>query len=150
MILYLDTSALLKLYIREEYQEIVVMAMRDASLVALSVVAYAEARSALARKHRELTLTTHNHERLIQALDHSWPGFDRILTTNYIVRSAGILAEELALRGFDAIHLASALRARDRYTEPVHFLTFDTRLMDAARQVMPVYEWEEGKASARD
>ncbi len=48
MILYLDTSALVKLYVSEEGSEIVRGAVESAGRVATSRIAYAEARAALA------------------------------------------------------------------------------------------------------
>jgi uncharacterized protein len=69
--LFLDTSALVKLYIREEHHEIVATATRNASRVALSVVAYPEARSAFARKLREGTLIREDHDRVVRALDQA-------------------------------------------------------------------------------
>lgn len=68
--------------------------------------------------------------------------------TEGVARAAGGLAEEHELRGFDAIHLASALLIRtassgqgDEEAEgAVHFLGFDSNLTKAAKKVMRVYE----------
>jgi len=54
--LYLDTSALVKLYIAEEGSLLVRTALADARFVATSVVAYVEARAAFARRRRERAL----------------------------------------------------------------------------------------------
>ena len=49
------------------------------------------------------------------------------------------MAERYALRGLDAIHLASAARLGERAGE-VRFLAFDDRLLEAARVAsVPVY-----------
>jgi predicted nucleic acid-binding protein len=53
LILYLDTSALVKLYARERGSADVRRQVTDAEAVATSVVAYAEARAAFARLLRE-------------------------------------------------------------------------------------------------
>ena len=46
----------------------------------------------------------------------------------------------LLLRGFDAIHLASAVRLGERFDD-LRFLAFDDRLVEAARGAsVPVYE----------
>jgi uncharacterized protein len=50
-----------------------------------------------------------------------------------LARQAGELAEKHALRGFDAIHLASALELWQLMGEVPEFLAYDTRLTDAAR-----------------
>jgi hypothetical protein len=49
------------------------------------------------------------------------------------------MAERYALRGFDAVHLASAARLRERF-EDLRFLAFDERLTASARQVLSLYE----------
>ena len=60
MILYLDTSALVKLYVEEDGSEEVSTAVRDASRVATSAVAYPEARATFARLEREGTSRQRN------------------------------------------------------------------------------------------
>lgn len=45
-----------------------------------------------------------------------------------LVRTAGELADRLGLRGFDAVHLASALALGD----PTTFVTWDGELREAA------------------
>jgi len=49
-----------------------------------------------------------------------------------LVRSAGMLAERYILRGFDAIHLASALFFWRESGEVVTFSAWDDRLLAAA------------------
>ncbi len=152
MILYLDTSALVKLYAEEEGTEVVERAVEEAELVATSVVAYAEARAALARKHREGVFSDEERREAVEALDEDWETFEKPEVTEDLAREAGDLAEEHALRGFDAIHLASALLARDAWSwqgeeeieKAVFFLGFDSNLTKAAREVMRVYEPGEG------
>ncbi len=57
MILYLDTSALVKLYSEEPGREKVQAAVEGARVIAVSEIGYVEARSALARKEREGALS---------------------------------------------------------------------------------------------
>jgi uncharacterized protein len=60
--------------------------------------------------------------------------------SNLIAYRAGEMAERYALRGFDAIHLASAVRLGERISD-VRFLAFDDRLVEAARRAsVPVFE----------
>ena len=54
-------------------------------------------------------------------------------------RRAGELAERYSLRGYDAVHLASAVQLSERF-DAVRFLAFDDRLNEAARSAeLPVY-----------
>ena len=88
------------------------------------------------------------HREAVEALDEDWETLDKPEVSEDLVREAGNLAEEHALRGFDAIYLASALLVHDAYSgqgneeteEAVLFLGFDSNLTKAAGKVMQVYE----------
>lgn len=132
MIVYLDTSALVKLYVAEEDgRELVCRAVEESEGVATSTVAYAEARAGLARKHREGIFTADELRRAVSDLDEDWPTYDRLNVSDPVSCLAGELAERHALRGYDAVHLASAVRISERF-EDLRFLAFDDRLNDAA------------------
>ncbi|MEK7696897.1 MAG: type II toxin-antitoxin system VapC family toxin, partial [Pseudomonadota bacterium] len=67
MILYLDTSALVKLYVREAGSGEVKKLARESAALATSIVAYAEVRAAFARLMREgVTVEKRHRERLKQ------------------------------------------------------------------------------------
>ena len=136
MILYLDTSALVKLWTQEPGAQEVEDATRSASVVSTSVVSYAETRSAFARALREGRWTTTTHETAVGDLDHLWPQLMRIRVSNGLSFEAGALAQRHRLRGFDAIHLASALRTRAHLdVDRVTFACFDERLAQGAREI---------------
>lgn len=116
----------------EQGREAVREAVVGADRVATSTVAYAEARAALARKEREDELDRGQHLRAVEALDAEWRGFARIPVSNLVAYRAGEMAERYALRGFDAIHLASAVWLGERF-DGLRFLAFDDRLVEAAR-----------------
>lgn len=137
--LYLDTSALVKLYLAEVESEIVHEALIEAESTATSTVAYAELRSAFGRRRRSGDLDGEEHQRAITRIDADWRGYLRISVSNLVAYRAGEMAERYALRGFDAIHLASAVRLGERFSD-LRFLAFDDRLMEAARGAsVPVY-----------
>jgi uncharacterized protein len=132
LILYLDTSSLVKLYVEESGTLETERLVDEASLVCTSVVAYAEARSALARLHRERKLSEEEHELAKADLNEDWPRYLAIEVTREVWHVAGGLAEKHALRGFDSIHLASFLHlANTDLGEPVQFSSFDDRLNGA-------------------
>ncbi len=134
MILYLDTSSLIKLYVAEEGSDGIRRLVAGASIVATSVVAYPEARSAFARLRREQAVTDRETELLKTDLDQDWPRYLALEVSERIWRHAGDLAERHALRGFDSLHLASFLSLFSAdLAEPVQFSAFDERLTAAAR-----------------
>ena len=118
MILYLDTSALVKLYAEEPGSGEVRSAVREAHVVAVSEIGYVEARSALARKEREGSFSTDEHDAAIEQLqqDYRQVYLSRPLTGDLIVR-AGELTRKHALRAYDAVHLATALVLREESLE---------------------------------
>ncbi|HEX5760985.1 MAG TPA: type II toxin-antitoxin system VapC family toxin [Thermoanaerobaculia bacterium] len=133
MILYLDTSSLVKLYVSEEGSDEVWRLVAEASLVATSVLAYPEARSAFARLRREQAVTAREAERLKADLEQDWPRYLALDVGEPVWRRAGDLAERHALRGFDSLHLASFLSlASAGLGEAVRFSAFDERLNVAA------------------
>lgn len=132
MILYVDTSALVKRYIDEEGRELALAALGAASLVTTSAITYAEARAAFARRWRAGDLDEEQLAQLISRLDTDWSVLNHMDTTNSVAQHAGKLAQAYGLRGFDAVHLASALAFTEQF-ENLNFLAFDNRLTDAAR-----------------
>jgi uncharacterized protein len=134
VILYLDTSSLVKLYVEESGSRETERLVDEASLVCTSVIAYAETRSALARIWRERGLTTEEHDLAKADLERDWLHYLALDVTSEVWRAAGDLAERHALRGFDSLHLASFLHlANAGLGEPVQFSSFDDRLNGAAR-----------------
>ena len=104
MIVYLDSSSLLKLYLADEAggDEVrQVLAMADTA--ATSSVAYTEARSAFARRRRERKLS-HELFRVIRSeFDADWPHYFAVEPTAGLFNQAGELAEKYRLCALDAI-----------------------------------------------
>ncbi len=136
MILYLDTSALVKLYVREDHSDAVRQEVTAAVAAATARIAYAEARAAFARRAREGTLAPQDLRRVVTALDADWENYLCLEVTENIARQAGELAERYALRGFDSLHLASALALQRRVAMPFRFLCYDDRLQAVAEEVL--------------
>jgi predicted nucleic acid-binding protein len=132
VILYLDTSALVKLYVSEDASEEVRARVAGALAVGSSRVAYPEARAAFARRHREGGFGGADLRRIIAALDRDLSAFVMVNLERPLARRAGELAEKHGLRGFDAIHLASALELGALLGVTPAFLAYDARLMSAA------------------
>jgi len=134
--LYLDTSSLVKLYVEEAGSGEVRDLVAQVTVVATSIVAYAETRAALARLRRSGDLTPAESSAAKRAFEAQWPAFLTVEVTAPVSREAGELAERYALRGFDALHLASfAEIARRGGPAETRFSSFDDRLNKVARDV---------------
>lgn len=139
MILYLDTSALVEVYVREPGREVVARAVSESSGISTSLVSYAEGRAAFARSSREGGLTGEEHAKVVLAIDDRWRTYKKIPVTESLVELAGNFTQRYALRGCDAIQFASAFTCRGRERN-LQFLAFDKDLNKAAEQIVPVYE----------
>ena len=132
MILYLDTSSLVKLYLEEPHSDLVRGWMDEAEAVATSRVAYPEALGAFARRRESGDLSGEGLDRLRQAFASDWSS---LILLPVRERRAGSLAVKHLLRGFDAIHLSAAADLIDLLrSEEVLFSSFDARLLRAARE----------------
>ncbi len=132
MILYCDTSALLKQYIEEDGSE----AVRDAfasSSVAVCRITWAEAMAALSRRERETAGYPFVFGQARARLCSDWEHFLIIEITQPLVELAGDLADTFALRAYDSVQLAAAKTLQDASGEPITFACFDTRLNKAAK-----------------
>jgi len=134
LIVYLDTSSLVKLYVEEKGSRLVRELVERAELVATSVVTYAEARAALARQRREGGLTAAGFGRAKSDFEQDWPRYLAVEVNEAVYRSAGDLAEKHHLRGFDSLHLASYLSLYGDGVRQIRFSSFDEALNRAARK----------------
>ena len=134
MIVYFDTSSLVKLYVEEDGSSKIDALARSSEVTATSIVAYAEARAAFARRFREKAFTTVEHERIKTFFDKDWSNYLILNITGDMIRLAGDLAEKHALRGFDSIHLASALTLRRELSTSIVFSCFDDNLQKASKR----------------
>lgn len=134
MILYLDTSALVKLYVPETDSDMMKHLVDVAELPAMSRVSYVEARAAFARKRREQAVTLKDYRTIVQDFDNDWETFFIVDVSEALIKRAGQLAERYALRGYDAVHLASGVIVGEQANQAVRFACFDERLSRAARR----------------
>ena len=132
MIVYLDTSALVKLYVQEAGSAEVRQAIARADLVATSLIAYVEVRSAFARKHRMADIDDPALKRHKREFEQGWNQLDRLPVDATTIRRAGDLAEQHRLKAYDALHLATADLMEVTLRSSVSFACFDDALNRAA------------------
>jgi predicted nucleic acid-binding protein len=123
--IYLDSSALIKLYLREkETGPLREFLSADNRLRCTSVITEVEALRVLRTQGRNI----------LETARADFAAFYRVLLTADVVRTAAELPPTV-LRALDAIHIACALQAGVEL-----LLTYDRRMGDAAQAVgMPVH-----------
>ncbi|MCX6100681.1 MAG: type II toxin-antitoxin system VapC family toxin [Candidatus Bipolaricaulota bacterium] len=133
MIAYLDTSALVKLYVKEAGSAAVRTACDHADALATSRLSYVEAHAAAARRTREGDLSQKAKAQLAENLERDWQRYAVVEVTEAVCSVAVELVGRHPLRAADALQLASALFLRESSGQPILFLCFDERLVAAAQ-----------------
>ncbi len=109
MIAYLDTSALVKLLLDEPGSDVVGDVWDASDRRVTSVAAYPEGRSALASANRSGRIGRQQLRSVNGRFGHLFEAMSIVELDLELSVDAGQLAERHALRGYDAVHLASAL-----------------------------------------
>jgi predicted nucleic acid-binding protein len=105
---YLDTSAFVPLLVAEPSTPSCRRFWDDCDAVVSTRLLYVEAAAALAQAHRMKRLTTRSHLASLRLLDELWAELAVVEIAEQVVTRAAALADELGLRGYDAVHCSSA------------------------------------------
>lgn len=126
MTLYVDPSALLKLYIEEEQSS-------DARQILVDPSAWTTARHTLVEVRRNLSrlLTGTGLDTFRRWFEHDWSELAVVELNEAVCARAAELAEITGVRTLDALHLGAASTAGAESGLPI--VTFDLRLAEAAR-----------------
>ena len=108
MIGYLDTSAFVPLLVAEPSTPSCRRFWDDCDAVVSTRLLYVETADALAQAHRMKRLTTRSHRTSLRLLDELWAELAVVEVDAQVVTRAAALADELGLRGYDAVHCSSA------------------------------------------
>ncbi|MGI8524232.1 MAG: type II toxin-antitoxin system VapC family toxin [Nocardioides sp.] len=124
-IVYFDSSAFVKLVVEEDSSGIAAALWDGCDAAVSSRLAYPEVRAALAAAGRDHRLDADAQRQAEAAWKEYWAATRAVELTETITLGAGQLAAEHALRGADAVHLASALALG---TQELLFASWDHRL----------------------
>ena len=134
MIVYLDASALVKRYVTERGSRETGELSAKADVVATSLVSRAEVAAALAKAVRLGIVEPDNGRRAQRAFASQWPDIAKVPMTEALMSRAEALAWDFALRGYDAVQLASALTWQEAVGAEITLATFDRQLWDAGKK----------------
>ena len=130
--MYFDTSAVVPIVIDEPSSTVASRLWDEADRVVSSRLVYAEGRAALAMARRLDRIDERGLREAVEGFEGLHDQLDVIEVTEGIIREAGALAEQLGLRGHDAVHLASARLVNDAETV---LAAGDQSLLVAARAI---------------
>lgn len=132
---YLDTSALVKLYVAEDgTKEVLALARDPDSQVAILDISLLESRSAVRRRQREGDIEQGDADRILESLDRDASAVFLLQpSTSAVVEEANRLVDAHPLRAHDALQLGGCLVISRGSPSSFVFVCADDRLCDAAR-----------------
>lgn len=135
MILFCDTSALMKAYAKEDHSDRVVKLLKEASHSFVSLITWAEMCAAFGMKQRTQQLSRAQTTTGLERLHKEWGNYALIGVDSPLMIDAGQLALRFGLRAYDSIQLASAQRAHQQLGSNLLFCCFDKQLNAAAKSL---------------
>jgi len=132
-VIYLDTSALVKRFVNEKGSELVQSLVQGTNAVATAKIAYVEIYAGLNRKLRERNLSRANYALACRQFEGDWHAYVRVELIDDILLLARDLTQRYPLKGYDAVHLASALQLKSALDEEVRFAAADKNLLKAGQ-----------------
>jgi uncharacterized protein len=133
---YLDTSALVKLYVREPGTDRLLQLVGNPAenRLAVLVITTVEARSAIRRREREGDIDAKTANQILDRLQrHLESRFIRQALSEMVLDGALEMIDRYALRAYDAVQLAGCLVLKTTDTESPIFVCSDQHLLHAAQ-----------------
>ncbi len=118
--------------VAEDGSELAAELWNSALPAASSILAYPEGRAALAAARRLDRLGAAEHREALAALEELYADLATVGVDQKLAVRAGEYAEALGLRGYDSVHLATAIELGD---DEVVVVTWDRDLARAAERV---------------
>ena len=135
MIAYFDSSSIVKWFFDEQYSKLT-RSMKDETDIAFtSILSYPEVLSAFNRARREGRCKKSDMEIIRIEFQRIWNDFQWIKVNEKLINSTMELIFKHSLRGYDAVHLASALiLKKESEISDLYFSCFDRTLNRAAKK----------------
>jgi hypothetical protein len=137
---FLDTSALVKRYVREIGSDWILSITDPATDndLTISQITWVEVHSAFARRLRDGSLSAQRFDLIAQKVREDFENEYRVIDVDRtLIETAGALVMQNPLRAYDSVQLASALRVQSLLTSmpetQLIFVSADNRLLDIAQ-----------------
>ena len=133
MILFCDTSALMKLYAQEQHSDWTRQQITASSRCIVSQITWVEMCAAFGLKERTGQIHAPDAKAALARLRVEWPIYVRLALDSALLNTAGELALRFGLRACDSVQLASAQQAHLPLGQNMRFCCFDKQLNTAAK-----------------
>ena len=141
MILFCDTSALMKLYAQQQHSDWTRKQVTSASRCIVSQITWVEMCSAFGLKERTGQIHAPEVKAALARLRLEWPMYFRLALDTPLLNTAGELAVSFGLRAYDSVQLASAQKTYLQLGQNMRFCCFDKQLNTAVQTLgLPLLE----------
>lgn len=135
MIAYFDSSSIVKWFFDESNADLSRSLKDEADIVLTSLLSYPEVLSAFNRAWRDGRCSKSDIDLVRTEFLRIWNDFRWIKVSERLIYNTGSLILRHGLRGYDAVHLASALTVREAGDDiNLFFSCFDRVLNRAAKE----------------
>jgi uncharacterized protein len=132
---YLDTSALVKLYVRESGTDVMLQLANSSSNLAVLDLTRVEFHAVVRRRQRMGDVSHDIARTLIDAMDHHLQTLYWVPpVTEAVIEEAIALLDRHPLRAYDALQLAGCVSLRAQLREQPIFVCADRQLLRAAER----------------
>ena len=141
MILFCDTSALMKLYAQEQHSDWTRQQLTSASRCIVSQITWVEMCAAFGLKERTGQIPASDAKAALARLRLEWPMYVRLALDTQLFNTSGELALRFGLRAYDSVQLASAQQAYLQLGQNMRFFCLDKQLNTAATSLgLPILQ----------
>ncbi len=134
MIIYFDTSALVKKYLYEDGSDEVNGLFLKDNLHGSITLTQVEMSASLHKAVRMKLISANLASEALKDFLEDWQSFTRLRVTAAVIEKATDIAWKYSLRGYDSLHLASALLWQETLDIKVTFAAFDHELLSACHK----------------
>lgn len=131
--IYFDTSALVKRYVKEKGSEKIDSLLVDADSVATSKLTYPEMLSSFYRRWRAGDFSEEWLNKMVKNFEREWENFVIVDVQDDLFVSMKGLIKRHYLKAADTVHLSSALWLEERIRKDLVFVASDLNLLKAAK-----------------
>jgi predicted nucleic acid-binding protein len=125
MIVYFDTSALLKRYLRETGSDEVNALLGEDHIFGSLAVTQVEMSAAIQKAVRMDVVSSKLAKEIWKDFLEDWEAFTRLRVTAATIQKASDIAWKYGLRGYDSLHLAAAMLWQENLGMKLTFAAFD-------------------------
>ena len=135
MIIYCDTSALMKLFVTEEHSDSVQKLASKSTRLVVSQLSWPEMCAGLGLKQRTQQVDAQIAANALNQLHVEWARYLKLAVDEDLMIEAGKLSLRFGLRAYDSVQLASVQQVHRQLGSNLAFCCFDRQLTTAATEL---------------